>query len=486
MMINIRCPKCGKMLRVQDSAGGQKLPCAKCGQRLKVPIPVEMQTMDADLVLPKNLVPKVVTVAVKAPAKPPKSGGMGQFLEGLGALIFAGLAGLAMLLFIGFLIWKGIKRTETATVREVAGVTHSEKEKDRPLEPKEIFERCSASVAQVLHHRAVGSGFLARPGLVVTNGHVVVGDFSNHIQVTFPSAPGGNNPVNATLLHLDRKRDLAILRIDSTLQPLPIADRECSPGEPVVVIGSPAMRPGKTVQNALTAGNWSAKTQLDDNQDWYQFTAASNPGNSGGPIFNSRGQVIGVVTLGLIGKQGMNYGVPYPDVIKALNRAQAKQQKELDEVAAEHDLAEAFHRIGKSAHLYLIAMNEYYRHMNEAVKRGEHPKEGIVRAEKSIDQGINRGAGSYYDRECHEALPQILKRSKRSLDKEISQRFEELITLRLEIKQWYDQPQPNVDIYGRKTAECHAKLKKLFETLQLNLGVDEPWVTRSELQSFGL
>src|SRR5262249_39961937 len=151
--------------------------------------------------------------------------------------IFAGLAGLALLLVVGFFVWRGVttRQPEKVEAREAAGVTQKE-QKDRPLEPKEIFERCSPSVARVqvrvTETRGVtGSGFLAGSGIVVSNSHAISPVLASKIRVTFPSAAGGNTPLQATLLHEDRTRDLAILQVDTSFRSTALADGDCPPGE---------------------------------------------------------------------------------------------------------------------------------------------------------------------------------------------------------------------------------------------------------------
>ncbi len=148
---------------------------------------------------------------------------------------------------------------------------------------------------------------------------------SDTINVTFPSAAGGSNPIKAVLVHEDRIRDLAIVRVVTDLPPIPVDGKLNRNGEKVTVIGSPGKGNGESSDNSVTAGELSNRTQLE-NLDWYQISAAINPGNSGGPVFNGRGEVIGVATLSVADKQAMNYAVPAADILVALQKAEAHSQ----------------------------------------------------------------------------------------------------------------------------------------------------------------
>ncbi len=113
----------------------------------------------------------------------------------------------------------------------------------------------------------------------------------------FPSAEKGQQgPLLAELLYEDTHRDLAFLRVKSSLPPLRIAESyKFRKGEDVTVIGNPGAGGELILENAISRGLMSTRTSLEG-QRYYQLRIAVNPGNSGGPVFNSFGSVIGVVT----------------------------------------------------------------------------------------------------------------------------------------------------------------------------------------------
>lgn len=152
----------------------------------------------------------------------------------------------------------------------------------------------------------LGSGVIYdKAGLILTNNHVVDGATAIDVEL----ADGSR--VDATLVGRDPSNDVAVVKIDPSKVPSVAELGDSSivkPGQPVVAIGSP-----EALENTVTEGIVSGiNRQLDNYVGLIQTDAAINHGNSGGPLINAYGQVIGLNTLGVRDNnaQGLNFAIP--------------------------------------------------------------------------------------------------------------------------------------------------------------------------------
>lgn len=153
-----------------------------------------------------------------------------------------------------------------------------------------------------------GSGSLISPdGLVLTNNHVVEGATQIELQLT------DQRRVTARVLGRDPDTDIAVLRAETSDRLPHVAignSKKVRPGQLAIAIGNPL-----GFESTVTAGIVSAVGRSLRAQngrligDVIQTDAALNPGNSGGPLVNSRGEVIGVNTAVIMGAQGICFSV---------------------------------------------------------------------------------------------------------------------------------------------------------------------------------
>lgn len=209
------------------------------------------------------------------------------------------------------------------------------------LDTEEIVARSEPSIAAVVGAKGWGTGFLARPGVLVTNAHVIEGQPIGSLQVFFPSAPAHlQGPYAARLLEEDVARDLAVLWVETNLPPLPLAEGyRFRKGEEVTIIGSPGVGGGRDVLlNAVSKGVLST-VWMDADIPFYQIGAAINQGNSGGPVFDSRGRVVGVATATFNEVQALGLCVPVADVVAILHKAAAADERTRAAIENVHNLA---------------------------------------------------------------------------------------------------------------------------------------------------
>jgi S1-C subfamily serine protease len=147
-----------------------------------------------------------------------------------------------------------------------------------------------------------GSGFIVTPqGAVVTNLHVVQGAAGLRVKL-----PGGDSYKTSDLIDVDDAKDIAIIKIKGFKLPavtLGDSDR-AENGEAIVAISSP-----EGLVNSISTGVISGVRRFDTHRV-FQITAPISNGSSGGALFNSRGEVIGIITYLFKSGQNINFAVP--------------------------------------------------------------------------------------------------------------------------------------------------------------------------------
>jgi serine protease Do len=152
-----------------------------------------------------------------------------------------------------------------------------------------------------------GSGVIVEDtGYILTNNHVIRG--ATDIQVSLADG----RKTKATIIGRDSKTDLAVLKIAADkLVPASWADSESvEPGALVWAVGSP-FGLERSITSGILSGKHRAGLAGNSQQDFLQTDAAVNPGNSGGPLVDVRGQVIGINTA-IVGEayQGISFAIP--------------------------------------------------------------------------------------------------------------------------------------------------------------------------------
>lgn len=212
---------------------------------------------------------------------------------------------------------KGIQTWEKPQINVVAAKVSKQK-----LDTEDIANNTLPSVVMLKNERGLGSGFVIdNNGLVITNRHVVSGG-DRQFQII------GHAGIKAEgeVVYVDRKLDFALVRSNGLkkVKPLPICYQSYpNPGQNVVALGSPEGFAGTVTRGIVSAVRYPSgdlKGVAPNYVTLIQTDASISPGNSGGPLVNTRGEVIGINTFNMdYGRsQNLNFAVSMIDVFKAL------------------------------------------------------------------------------------------------------------------------------------------------------------------------
>lgn len=176
------------------------------------------------------------------------------------------------------------------------------------IEEGKLFRKNNRTVS-------TGTGFLVGDlGYFITNKHVISGDNSN-ITIVF-KVEGKDVKVKAKLIMTSIENDIALLKIDDNIiknilskgNPIKLRDKEITMGEATTVLGYPL--PGIMGQSLkLTTGIVNSTSGFSDDINEFQMSAQIQPGNSGSPIFDAKGSLVGIAVSSLRSGQNVNYGI---------------------------------------------------------------------------------------------------------------------------------------------------------------------------------
>lgn len=162
------------------------------------------------------------------------------------------------------------------------------------------------SVWTIVTETSVGSGWVATSdggtSSLITNYHVVADDFERgqrEVDVVRES-----RTLTGTVVAIAVEEDLALIEVEDELPTLRLAGSGARVGDPVLVLGSPLGLEQTAVSGIVSA--------FRENPDLIQFSAPISPGNSGGPVLNAQGEVIGVTELKIAEEaaEGLGFAIP--------------------------------------------------------------------------------------------------------------------------------------------------------------------------------
>jgi S1-C subfamily serine protease len=228
------------------------------------------------------------------------------------ATIAASIAGITALT-ISALVWAFAPKNNSQT--EVLGRKLEQMEKKQQVSDAEVIRLKNQLTTKPIEFKSGGTGFMIDgKGYIVTNAHIV--RKSKNVYVLNHKG----DEFRARIIKMIPEKDLAILKIEDDnfkpVSPLPYTIRKSSTdvAEPVYTLGYPRN------DIVYSEGYLSAKTGFNGDTLTCQLGIAANRGNSGGPVFNQEGEVIGVISARDVESQGVTFAIQSKYIFDAIDQ----------------------------------------------------------------------------------------------------------------------------------------------------------------------
>lgn len=172
-------------------------------------------------------------------------------------------------------------------------------------------EKACEAVFVVYSENCMGSGFSVGKNCIITNAHII-----KDIEQTYVLTYGGKK-YKTSVFAINKQLDIAVLSVkDANFPYLQSADMsKVKMGDDVYTIGSP-----KGMTYTLTKGGISNQNRIIENQSYIQIDAPINEGNSGGPLLNNEGLLLGMNTLKIKNSEGIGLAIPINTICSYLKK----------------------------------------------------------------------------------------------------------------------------------------------------------------------
>ncbi len=188
--------------------------------------------------------------------------------------------------------------------------------------PEETYN----SVVVVSTDTGVGSGFSIKENIIITNAHVV--GYNKKVAVNLYDG----TTIKGNVIKTDTEKDLALIAVNKAIKPLSIISDKVSIGQEVYAIGAP-----KDMPYTMTKGIISALDRKIGQNTYIQIDASVNSGNSGGPLVDENGGVIGIITLKASDAEGIGFATNTKDINNFIEGVEVPEQQVSSETENEEN-----------------------------------------------------------------------------------------------------------------------------------------------------
>ena len=241
------------------------------------------------------------------------------------SIVFGFISGAITSIFFYYQFSDNINKTDVQSLVEIEKIKQVEEIINDPI-VKAVEKSSPAVVSIVAGEKGGGSGFIvSEDGLILTNKHVVLDEKAEYTVFT-----SDGRKFSAEVLAKDPLQDLAIIKINQENALFPILELgnsdNLNPGQTVIAIGNALAEFKNTVSTGVISGLGRTITASGGDsfveilEDVIQTDAAINRGNSGGPLLNLEGKVIGINTAMAVGAQSIGFAIPINKAKRAIDQ----------------------------------------------------------------------------------------------------------------------------------------------------------------------
>ena len=340
---------------------------------------------------------------------------------------------------------------------------------------EQVVAKTEASVAFIEGRTFSGSGFIVRDGVIATNRHVIEDELISGLKIHFPSATADlRGPYPAELIYVDPVKDLAFLKVATSIAPL--VTPQAYPfrrGQEVIAIGSPGVSGVLTLQNAVSRGVVSTEVFIEG-QQYCQLNISINGGNSGGPVLDMSGQVIGVITSKATREEAVAFCITVPDLNNSINLAEVLTDEQIENNRSVHRLGVLVRTISMLTRRYGEVMGVYLGSIEDALTNGRSALAGIEAVQQTIPKELaelNELSDWLVDSELTNEASSISTDD--HLPARIREQFAALWVNYKEIKSNVENPRGTVETFRSKKLQLTDTHDRLMHSLNLHLGIKE-------------
>jgi serine protease Do len=227
--------------------------------------------------------------------------------------VAASIAGITTMLIAGMLSYYS-RKASTAELQQLNKKFENTERKVNALKQQVESDSKAVPKSPPTPLKSGGTGFLiAENGYIATNAHVVEGSSTVVLQ------NNKGQEFHASIVHINKENDIAILKIvdsdfvHSTTLPYSFRKNGAELGEPLFTLGYPRE------EIVYNEGYMSARTGFNGDTLTCQIGVPANPGNSGGPVFNRNGEVIGIINTRLTQSEGVVFAVTARNIFNTVD-----------------------------------------------------------------------------------------------------------------------------------------------------------------------